>query len=817
VLMRISYCSCPFAVFFLAFSSSSAAPAADFRKLSVPEGLAITIDPMKSVAASEPFNITNETATPSSLDLRLDSFVSNSTHLPSHVGDARLSLDKIESPKGQSDGSLSGVLAPKATIVARIEIRGFIETGDYSLALHNGPVPLGNIKITGVPFKIHTEAANGTAMPVVVGPDSLQFTVRNDDAVTYPVHWELAFGSRTLQGSAILHPGATEIAYPSGGNQMQSLTLPGDAWERFCSYLRDGAFDGRLQVTLVPVEGSQRAPLAEAFAPMAAFPIKVFFRHQTPELTTIYGSFALVFVLTLGAIASLIATLYIPHTLRKNALQSRLNLAIQRVRELSAQMPSRGRISAEVDCLQIAGRLRNEGAFYSDFDAILQDYEAQISVLESRVALMSQVDFCQQVLDALPTMAIPPSLITMAREPLEQLNKMFDSGEWTQEQLGAAAALVDNLKHRVSDLSGVKSSGRISDNVQKTITSELARMKTCLRCSRTGFAARLADALPGLFKTLDETPADIPDRSLSDWTQIDVALWKLRMVWRFASAYEATKNPARRARLEEKAGLAEGQVRNGSLLYYLELSTWDALNCAELLCAQVDQGIFAEDICKAITEGHFSIHLLQKQVTSERRADVEISFSNYAYNHAAARNEITPHWTFTPYDPRSPGTRLWNRLNSLPNSATPRSETGWAVSCLARPYRAVEARVWFEDWFGELKVKGDDQKAKGVYPIESNATGLVWPRFLMELSKLALGLAIPILGLLAGAREKLLTMDVSVALATVFVLGFGADTIKTALTRGTVASPGPTAPKALPVASPTGAGAIERVPMPVAR
>jgi hypothetical protein len=231
----------------------------------------------------------------------------------------------------------------------------------------------------------------------------------------------------------------------------------------------------------------------------------------------------------------------------------------------------------------------------------------------------------------------------------------------------------------------------------------------------------------------------------------------------------------------------------------------------------VDQGIFPEDICEAIRDGRFSIQILQKQVTSERRVDVEISFSNYAYNNAAARYEITPRWTFTPRDPRSLRTRLWNRLKKLPNTAEPRNEEGWVVSCLARPYRLVEARVCFEDWYGELKVKGDVERTSATYTIESNATGLVWPRFLMELSKLALGLAIPILGLLAGAREKLLTMDVSAALATVFVLGFGADTIKSALTRGTVTAPGPTPPKSSLPGNAAGAGSIERAPVPAAR
>jgi len=822
--VRISNCSHPFAILFLGLVSSSVAPAADFAKLSVPKGLTIAVDPTKSAGATEPFNITNNAAKPSNLDLHLENFVSVSSHLPAHGAVPTLSLDKTESSKGQSDNLSPGILASKATLVATIGISGFIESGDYSLALYNGPVLLGNIRITGVPFRVHTGPTDGTPMQITVGPDSLRFTVHNQDALTYPVSWELTFGSNTLKGNAVLLPGAAEIAYSPEDNPTQWRALPGSSWERFCSYLRDSVFDGRLRITLAPADATakpaealQGAPLTDVFAPSAAFPVKVSFRHQTPELTTIYGSFALVFVLALGAVASLIATLYIPHTLRKNALQSRLILAIRRVRELSAQMPSRGRISAEVDCLQIAGRLRNEGAFYSDFDAILQDYETQIAAVESRVALMSQVDFCHQVLEAIPTMAIPPSLITMAREPLEQLNKMFDGGEWNQEQLGAAATLVDNLKHRVSDLSAVKSSGRIDDAVQNKIRSELARMKTCLQSPRTGFTALLADALPGIFAILDGTPADIPDTSLSKWTLIDVALWKLDMVRRFAGAYEATKNPAWRTRLEEKAGLREDQVRNGTLLYYLELSTWDGLNCAELLCTQVDQGIFAEDICKAITEGRFSIQILQKQVTSERRVDVEINFSNYAYNNAAARHEITPQWRFTPRDPRHLRTRLWNRLKELPNVAEPRLEAGWVVSCLARPYRSVEARVSFEDWYGELKVNGDHHRTRAVYPIESNATGLVWPRFLMELSKLMLGLAIPILGLLAGAREKLLTMDVSAALATVFVLGFGADTIKAALTRGTVAAPGPTAPKTALAGNAAGAGAIERTPIAVAR
>ena len=329
-------------------------------------------------------------------------------------------------------------------------------------------------------------------------------------------------------------------------------------------------------------------------------------------------------------------------------------------------------------------------------------------------------------------------------------------------------------------------------------------------------AARFEQALPGAFHTLDTTPADGANLSLRDWAQLDFALWKLSLIERFINAFDGATSPTWKTQLEQKAGFCKEQKTglveeqkaglveprpSGSLIYFLELNTWDALNCAQTLCAEVDQGIFPENICEAIAEGRVSIGLLQKQITSERRVDLEVGFNNCSYNQAAARSEITPVWTFTPTIPRRSRFGLKGLFRKREKTGEPHKEKGWGVSCLARPYRFVDVKVCFEDWYGEVKVGGDNQGLSASYPIESNRTGLVWPRFMMEMSKLLLGLSVPILGLLAGARGKLLTMDVSTALAAVFVLGFGADSIKNALMRGTVSAPGPTPPPTGPVAS----------------
>jgi hypothetical protein len=56
-------------------------------------------------------------------------------------------------------------------------------------------------------------------------------------------------------------------------------------------------------------------------------------------------------------------------------------------------------------------------------------------------------------------------------------------------------------------------------------------------------------------------------------------------------------------------------------------------------------------------------------------------------------------------------------------------------------------------------------------------------RFKVELLYLAIVLGGTLLGLMAGAKDKLMELDVAPGLIAVFLLGFGADTVKNLLTQ----------------------------------
>ena len=781
--------------FLIVMACAPLAGAADFEKLTVPDNLALTIDPLDATG-SVVISLVNKSGKTSRIDLHgATSLISAATHLPSHGATIQLA----RSGGGAETTELTSEDLPSnQELLVRVLVHNLVEPGDYNLTLLNGAVAVGQVRVSGFPFRVHPDAPTGNPVPLVMGSGYGGFTIRNDDPFTYPVKWEVSARNRKAKGTMSVGPNRSErVNFPdcSAPNQSDCQVAEAGLWDTFCLWLRDESENGHLRISYLPPKNA-----AQPFAPFAVFPATLSLRAHPPEETTVVGSVVLVLVLALGAFASLFANLWIPHNLKKNALKSRLVIALRRVRELSSSMRSRARVSAEVDCLQVWGRLNDEGCLYSDFEAILQDYETQISALETRVELMSQMDESQRTFEQIATMIVPPSLITRAQEPFDQLSKMFESGEWKDAQLRAAASLVDDLQHRVQSLNAVQSSGQVDADLQKNLLTQLARLRGVFPHPRSGTAARFEQALPGAFHTLDATPADGANLLLRDWAQLDFALWKLSLIERFINAFDGINSVAWKAHLEQKAGLVE-PVPPGSLIYFLELNTWDALNCAQMLCAEVDQGIFPENICKAIAGGQVCIGMLQKQITSERRVDLEVGFNNYSYNQAAARCEITPIWTFTPTVPRRSHFGLKGLFRKREKTAEPRTEKGWGVSCLARPYRFVEVKVSFEDWYGEVKVGGDNEGLSASYPIESNRTGLVWPRFMMEMSKLLLGLSVPILALLAGAREKLLTMDVSAALATVFVLGFGADSIKNALTRGTVSAPGPTPPPKGPAAS----------------
>jgi hypothetical protein len=154
--------------------------------------------------------------------------------------------------------------------------------------------------------------------------------------------------------------------------------------------------------------------------------------------------------------------------------------------------------------------------------------------------------------------------------------------------------------------------------------------------------------------------------------------------------------------------------------------------------------------------------------------EFSVRFNSAPINSAAAREEWTCLWDFDD---------VWK-------------ETGWCVSHYflpkAKRFRKSQSdkfvvKASFED--SEGKPLLDDTKKPVVLDqeieIQPDRTRPSRERSWTEGLKLAAALLIAVFGLVAGAQEQLMKLDILPGLIAVFLVGFGADTIKSLLTTKT--------------------------------
>ena len=89
--------------------------------------------------------------------------------------------------------------------------------------------------------------------------------------------------------------------------------------------------------------------------------------------------------------------------------------------------------------------------------------------------------------------------------------------------------------------------------------------------------------------------------------------------------------------------------------------------------------------------------------------------------------------------------------------------------------------VTFQDENGHDVVKGGSKDLIAVtleVPVSRSVVPKSWERTWTEGLKLSAALLIAVFGLVAGAGDQIAKLDLLPALAAIFLLGFGADTIK---------------------------------------
>jgi hypothetical protein len=199
----------------------------------------------------------------------------------------------------------------------------------------------------------------------------------------------------------------------------------------------------------------------------------------------------------------------------------------------------------------------------------------------------------------------------------------------------------------------------------------------------------------------------------------------------------------------------------------LQIDTIAGLQRGRLLLKQIKERFFVSNVVDAIKAGKVEI-LVEPPPVEDRLTKFGIRFDSDGLNTAAARQEVRCEWDFGHDGLTESG---WEAFHYFP-----KMKRRLFSKAKSSPYDASARFVQN----GNGIAVGPDKKPSLQKPIavrEAPRTSGA-DRNLAEFVRLVIALAIALIGLLAGAREQLAKLDLIPAAIAVFLLGFGADTIK---------------------------------------
>lgn len=290
---------------------------------------------------------------------------------------------------------------------------------------------------------------------------------------------------------------------------------------------------------------------------------------------------------------------------------------------------------------------------------------------------------------------------------------------------------------------------------------------------------------------LNSLPANVDALLPQDYGRIDRVLFKLNLLEQYQKIRTSTpsaKPYAKRA--------------SDRLARELQRDTWDALSLARGFIRELQEDVFPEDVIAEVDNNGVDVKVDRMVVRQFELVQMRLDFRNDAAHSSSARSEFTYRWDFDHDNLTENG---WTVSHYFPYTSRPRV---WALI----RHALSQLNAWVREKLPILHLMGGaDHDFVSVYrgPYRVSATliqnwdGLVVPTrvqmehpldverpapistapVLTETMRLCLALGLAVLGLIAGAKEQLLKLDVFPALIAIFLIGFGADQIKNLLSQ----------------------------------
>ncbi|MCA1568199.1 MAG: hypothetical protein LC803_21655 [Acidobacteria bacterium] len=624
-----------------------------------------------------------------------------------------------------------------------------------------------------------------------------------------------------------------ELYLPPKDKRSIEITPPPGWYPRdFNGIFKNETQPAILRLTLMPLEfmNGQVSQVAQTSWPEKDIRFNAQLSYLSPVRQQVYSTFIIGLTLLLGGIFSLIARNWIPNQLRKRDLREKLTELRLKTSGLSGQIESTLRVLVRVERKRLVDLLDARFIISPDMNTMFTQAEQGIVLLNRRVDMLSLIDSTYERLSSLRTSCPPPSLIDKIEGLLDKASLLLRNNEPHELDFQQAQKLIADAAAGVEELN--LPDEKFAEYLSKKIGALLEDLNPSSPIGETHSCQRLRAHFPGPFDVLNQTYTDPAKIRPDDYAWFDMNISVLSIIRDFIRLYEGTVETGLRETLKEY---------EPQLLQHLSMQSWDQLHSAKILLRQMKEGIFIRDIEEAIRANEVTIEMDPPNAKPQRPVRLSARFRRPELNGSAARERFTCVWDFGHLRPPSQGREkgAWgavSRMNTRPkrNLAENDSQTveaqesslqaaadkqikeefpekGWIVSHYFVGVHPYDISVSFEDPRGkyvsrevprapargeettdkaqadaaDTTEKNESEKiviGKTVKPQDDSDTQKN-ERLAAEIVSLAMVLIIALLGLITGAREQVLKLDVIPGLIAVFLLGFGADALKNLLTQ----------------------------------
>jgi hypothetical protein len=659
-------------------------------------------------------------------------------YLGTGIGPANLSA--ADTASAAFWGASPKPLPADQAIALKLDATNLWEAGESQAQLRQNTQVVATIKAV----KYRVPLALKLATPPTDKEDAIfspgmpgSISVRNDDLMTYRIHWAVLLAGRPIEGpEECLPPGITSLA----------LTFPRDAFGWAGSgTIQDDIESARLQVRLAAGTGSPGGLAA------AEIPVKLRLRWFPSPWQQLWNTFWIAIVLAAGAAISIALNVGIPNQMKRNAMWKALREITLKINSLDSVVGPVVLTSLRVERSRLGDRLQSLLWFSPNLAAELPLLQQAADLLNARLAVVNQV---AQALVDLRAASVPPRqldrVVAQAKSVLDNATRP----DLSSVDLANLTVSVAGLQQQIASL------GQTDLAFEADLFKAEAALKARIDAARApgeggglgplNPASEWAPFLPELAGLFDAVSGAQPAIQVSQYFERDMTAQYASLCARYLDARALIGDPARGRQLDAEIA--------SKLKPLFEHRAYPNLEKARVLVVSAEQGTLDRQLIDAITASppKVSVRAMPSRPAQFESVSLEAHFHDPALDVAAARERITCDWVF---------------------GAS--RQQGWRVSHYFAQAGKLDIHVEFLD-ADHNPIQADGKTVE--LPVTLTVGKRHRPGHIgLALVRTGLALLVALLALIGGVQDKIAALSLVPALLAILILGLTADSIKNSL------------------------------------